>query len=370
MASKTTNKFSPEVRARAVRMVFDHERIIPRGGRRSPRLRRRSAARRRRCNEWVSKAESDSGRELACDGHGRERSRRWSARTASFARPMRSCARRRRILPRRSSTAGSSHDRLHRRSSQGLRGRADLQGAADRPVHLSRPCRQAAPIPPRCRRGRSGMRAARSRSGACSRRTSEVYGVRKVWRQLRREGDRRRPLHGGPADAEHGPAGRDPRQAGAGRRSATRPRPVRWITSTASSARRARTCCGSRILPMSRPGRASSTSRSSSTPTPGGSSAGGPAGRRTRDFVLDALEQALHDRRPASRGGLVHHSDRGAQGGFKWSSQHLDGSCDEHSKTALGSFWAGALVLTRSTAGGRARGAAAILGSDCGRHGE
>src|ERR1700678_2555617 len=51
-------------------------------------------------------------------------------------------------------------------------------------------------------------------------------------------------------------------------------------------------------------------------------------------------------------------------GGFKWSSQHLDGSCDEHSKTALGSFWAGALVLTRSTAGGRARGAAAILGGD------
>ncbi len=33
-------------------------------------------------------------------------------------------------------------------------------------------------------------------------------------------------------------------------------------------------------------------------------------------FVLDALEQALHERRPAHRGGLVHHSDRGAQGGF------------------------------------------------------
>ena len=29
-------------------------------------------------------------------------------------------------------------------------------------------------------------------------------------------------------------------------------------------------------------------------------------------FVLDALEQAIHDRRPA-RGGLVHHSDRGSQ---------------------------------------------------------
>jgi len=30
-------------------------------------------------------------------------------------------------------------------------------------------------------------------------------------------------------------------------------------------------------------------------------------------FVLDALEQALYDRRPASGSGLVHHSDRGSQ---------------------------------------------------------
>ena len=30
-------------------------------------------------------------------------------------------------------------------------------------------------------------------------------------------------------------------------------------------------------------------------------------------FVLDALEQALHERRPAKGNGLVHHSDRGSQ---------------------------------------------------------
>ncbi len=30
-------------------------------------------------------------------------------------------------------------------------------------------------------------------------------------------------------------------------------------------------------------------------------------------FVLDALEQALYDRRPVHRAGLVHHSDRGSQ---------------------------------------------------------
>jgi putative transposase len=30
-------------------------------------------------------------------------------------------------------------------------------------------------------------------------------------------------------------------------------------------------------------------------------------------FVLDALEQAIHDRRPTHCGGLIHHSDRGSQ---------------------------------------------------------
>ena len=31
------------------------------------------------------------------------------------------------------------------------------------------------------------------------------------------------------------------------------------------------------------------------------------------DLVLDALDQALHDRRPERNGGLIHHSDRGSQ---------------------------------------------------------
>jgi putative transposase len=38
-------------------------------------------------------------------------------------------------------------------------------------------------------------------------------------------------------------------------------------------------------------------------------------------LVLDALEQALHDRRPAEGAGLVHHSDRGTQGRLNRSSQ-------------------------------------------------
>jgi Integrase core domain len=39
-------------------------------------------------------------------------------------------------------------------------------------------------------------------------------------------------------------------------------------------------------------------------------------------FVLDALEQAIHDRRDTTT-GLVHHSDRGTQGEFNRSLQQL-----------------------------------------------
>jgi putative transposase len=42
------------------------------------------------------------------------------------------------------------------------------------------------------------------------------------------------------------------------------------------------------------------------------------------DLAIDALEMAMFNRgRLDSLEGLIHHSDRGVQGGFKWSSQHL-----------------------------------------------
>jgi HTH-like domain/Integrase core domain len=40
------------------------------------------------------------------------------------------------------------------------------------------------------------------------------------------------------------------------------------------------------------------------------------------ELVVDALEMAVARRRPDP--GLIHHSDQGSQGGFKWSLQHLD----------------------------------------------
>ena len=42
------------------------------------------------------------------------------------------------------------------------------------------------------------------------------------------------------------------------------------------------------------------------------------------ELALDALEMAIWSRGEGLDGGLVHHSDRGVQGGFNRSSQHLD----------------------------------------------
>jgi transposase len=64
MTSKTTNKFSPEVRERAVRMVLDHEAstiawaaIVS--------IAAKIGCTAQTLNEWVKKAERDSGRKPA-----------------------------------------------------------------------------------------------------------------------------------------------------------------------------------------------------------------------------------------------------------------------------------------------------------------
>ena len=68
-------------------------------------------------------------------------------------------------------------------------------------------------------------------------------------------------------------------------------------------------------------------------------------------FVLDALEQAVRERRPVKGMGLVHHSDRGSQGGFNRSSQHPDlGGGDDDRKTEVGALDATQIVLARSAA--------------------
>ena len=74
----------------------------------------------------------------------------------------------------------------------------------------------------------------------------------------------------------------------------------------------------------------------------------------TAQLVTDALVMAIWRR--GKPDALLHHSDRGSQSGLKWSSQHPDeGGCDEDSKAAFGSVWAGAIVVARSPLRGRTR---------------
>jgi putative transposase len=85
------------------------------------------------------------------------------------------------------------------------------------------------------------------------------------------------------------------------------------------------------------------------------------------ELVVDALGMAVTRRRPKT--GLVHHSDRGSQGGFNWSSQHLvvevvrDGCSGA---PAGGSRAAGSDVVAGSAVDCAAGGSAAVLAGDRG----
>ena len=61
MASKTTKRFSPEVRARAVRLVFEHEKDHPSRWAAVSSIAAKIGCTAQSLNEWVRRAEVDSG---------------------------------------------------------------------------------------------------------------------------------------------------------------------------------------------------------------------------------------------------------------------------------------------------------------------
>jgi transposase InsO family protein len=197
---------------------------------------------------------------------------------------------------------------------------------AHRAVHGVEPICRVLPIAPSTYRAHAARRADPSKAPVRSRSDAElslairrvwdvnfqVYGVRKVWRQLRRDGIdvarctvARLMKHMGLKGATRGKTIRTtisdraaPCPADRVNRQFLAPRPnALWLADfTYVSTWQGFVYVGFVIDAFARRivgWRVSPTAHA--------------------DFVLDALEQALHDRRPAKGSGLIHHSDRGSQ---------------------------------------------------------
>jgi hypothetical protein len=88
----------------------------------------------------------------------------------------------------------------------------------------------------------------------------------------------------------------------------------------------------------------------------------------TPQLVTDALVMAIWRR--GKPNALLHHSDRGSQSEFKWSSQRLERACDEEVETTIGPFWSGGLTVTGATDSCESRTDEEVLGSNFCRFGE
>ncbi|MCK1700844.1 IS3 family transposase [Bradyrhizobium sp. 146] len=312
MTSKTTNKFSPEVRTRAVRMVLDHASEHPSRWAAVMSIAAKIGCTPQTLHDWVKKAEIDSGQRAGVPTDTAEKLK---------------------ALERENRELRQANEILRKASAYFCDGgaRPPVQAMIafiedHRGAHGVEPICKVLPIAPSTYHSHVAKRRDPARLSARARQDAAlkievrrvfyqnfgVYGVRKVWRQLKREGFdvarctvtrlmrdmglqgviRGKPVKTTISDkAAPCPLDHVNRQFKA-------PRPnVLWLSDFTYVA----TWTGFVYVAfvIDAYARRIVGWRASRTAHAG--------------FVLDALEQALHDRRPVHRGGLVHHSDRGSQ---------------------------------------------------------
>jgi transposase len=140
-----SNRFSPEVRECAVRVVQEHRGEYP-----SLWATIESISAKIGCvpqqtlHEWVGKHEVDAGTRPGVTSDERERVKALEREVKELRRANEILKLASAFLPRRSSTADSNPKRIRGPAPRYLRGRAHLQSSADCPVRLPSPCGPAA----------------------------------------------------------------------------------------------------------------------------------------------------------------------------------------------------------------------------------
>ena len=131
-------RYSPEIRERAVRMVFEHQAEYDSQWAAMGSIAAKIGCTAETLRKWVRRAERDQGLREGLTTSDRDRLKALERENRELKRANEILRKASAFSPRRSSTANRSDGVVYRGTPGRLWGRADLRAAADRPVNVLR----------------------------------------------------------------------------------------------------------------------------------------------------------------------------------------------------------------------------------------